>query len=102
MQFALQTPDFLARLFPRPATGPASRVTRRSWARVSRGTTQEIARPGKRITVHCRDGQAWITHDGDPRDVLLQAAQSYTADRADRMTLHALEGDCLLEIEVDL
>jgi hypothetical protein len=99
MQFALQTPDFLARLFARPASPP---VVRRSWARVGHGTTQEIPRAGKRMTVHCRGGQAWITHDGDPRDVLLGAAQSYTVDRGERMTLHALEGDCLLEIEVDL
>jgi hypothetical protein len=100
MQFALQTPDFFARLFARPAPGP--QVTRRSWARVGHGTTQEIPRAGKRMTVHCRGGQAWITHDGDPRDVLLAPAQSYTADRGERMTLHALQGDCLLEIEVDL
>lgn len=99
MQFALQTPEFFARLFAPPA---APRVTRRCWARVGHGKTQEIPSAGKRMTVHCRGGQAWITHDGDPRDVFLQAAQSYTADRAERMTLHALEGDCLLEIEVDL
>ena len=99
MQFALQTPDFFARLFTRP---PGPRVTRRSWARVGHGMTQEIARAGKPVTVHCHNGQAWITHDGDPRDVLLAAAQSYTADRGDRMTLHAVEGDCLLEIEVDV
>jgi hypothetical protein len=99
MQFALQTPEFFARLFARPA---APRITRRYGAWVRQGRTQEIPRAGKRMTVHCRDGEAWITHDGDPRDVLLQPRQSYTADRGERMTLHALKGDCEVEIEVDL
>ena len=53
-----------------------------------------------RLTVPCRDGEAWITQDGDPRDVVLQASQSCTADRGKRMTVHALKGDCVLESEV--
>jgi hypothetical protein len=97
MQFALQPPAFLARLF-QPAIAP--RVTRWYAAQVRAGTTREIPYTGKRMTVHCRDGQAWITHDGDPRDVVLQAKQSYTADRGQRMRVHAMKGDCVLEIEV--
>ena len=100
MQFALalQPPAFMARLFARPQR----HVTRWHGARVPQGTTREFPSSGGRLTVHCREGEAWITHDGDPRDVFIAAKQSYTADRGDRLTLHALAGDCVVEIEEEL
>lgn len=99
MQFALQPPAFVSRLFAR-AEAPPRRVTCWYAAGVRQGTTREIPCIGPRQTVHCRDGEAWITHDGDPRDIVLQPRQSYTPDRPRRMTVHALKGDCVLEIEV--
>jgi hypothetical protein len=98
MQFALQTPAFVTRLF---AGAPPSRVTRWYAARVRDGATRELPCDGRRITVHCREGEAWITQDGDPKDVFLQPAQSYTLARGKRMTLFALRGDCVLEFEVE-
>jgi hypothetical protein len=100
MQHDAQPSSFVARLFGGPA--PPRRVTRWYAAQVRQGTTRAFPSGGGRMTVHCRDGEAWITHDGDPRDVVLQARQSYTADRGGRMTLHALKGDCVLEIEEQL
>lgn len=103
MQLALQTPDFLARLFaPAAARHVAPRVTRRWGGLVRQGGTREIPLAGKRMTVHCRDGEAWITHDGDPRDVFLEPRQSYAVDSGQRMTLHALRGDCEFEVEAEL
>lgn len=100
MQLALQPPAFMARLFG--ASVPSRpRVTRWFAAHVRHGATRELSPPAGRVTVHCRGGEAWITHDGDPRDVLLQANESYRVDNAGRMTLHALQGDCVLEIQVD-
>jgi hypothetical protein len=99
MQHDAQAPSFMTRLFGRPAP---RHVTRWYAAQVRQGTTRAFACGGGRVTVHCRDGEAWITHDGDPRDVVLQARQSYTADRGERMTLHALKGDCVVEIEEEL
>jgi hypothetical protein len=99
MQHAAQTLSFMTRLFGRPAP---QQVTRWYAAQVRQGTTRAFPCAGGRTTVHCRDGEAWITHDGDPRDVVLQARQSYTADRGERMTLHALKGDCVVEIEEEL
>ncbi|GAB3666125.1 DUF2917 domain-containing protein [Ramlibacter alkalitolerans] len=99
MQHDAQPTSFIARLF---GGAPAPRrVTRWSAAQVRQGTTREFP-CGGRMTVHCRDGEAWITHDGDPRDVVLQAPQSYTADRSGRMTLHALKGNCVVEFEEEV
>ena len=100
MQNVLAPTAFIGRLFglSRPQR---PRVTRLYAEHVRQGATREIAPPSGRITVHLRDGEAWITHDGDPRDVMLQANQSYTADNGGRMTLHALRGTCVLEIQVD-
>jgi hypothetical protein len=100
MQLALQPPAFMARLFGLSA-GQRPRVTRWYAAHVRHGATREITPPPGCVTVHCRGGEAWITHDGDPRDVLLQPNESYRVDNGSRMTLHALGGDCVLEIQVD-
>ena len=89
----------MSRLFA-PAAA-RSRITRRSWAHVPHGATRELTAPPGRMTVHCRDGEAWITHDGDPRDVLLRPNESYAADRRSRITLHAMHGDCVVEIQVE-
>ena len=98
MQFTLQAPPFMARLFGAAAR---PRITRWFAAHVAQGRTRVIEAPPGRVTVHCRDGEAWITHDGDPRDVLLEANQAYTAGDRRRMRVHALKGDCVLEIQVD-
>jgi hypothetical protein len=97
MQLSLPAPAFMARLFG----GARPRVTRWYAAHVPHGDTREIVPPSGHVTLHCRGGEAWITHDGDPRDVLLQPDESYRVDSSGRMTLHALRGDCLLEIQVD-
>ena len=100
MQNALAPAAFMSRLLGFSAP-QRPRVTRLYAAHVRQGATREIVPPAGRITVHCRNGEAWITHDGDPRDVMLQPNESYTADNGNRMTLHALRGDCVLEIQVD-
>jgi len=98
MQFTFSSP-LVARLL---GAGPARpRVSRRFAARVSAGATQCIEAPPGTVTVHCRSGEAWITHDGDPRDVFVQANESYEAGARNRMTLHAMKGDCVVEIQVD-
>ena len=100
MLITLPTLPLVARLF---GTAPAARprVTRRFAARVQGGATREISAPPGLMTVHCRNGEAWITHDGDPRDVFLKADESYVADTRNRMTVHAMRGDCVMEIQVD-
>lgn len=98
MQLALPALPSWSRLFT-PTARP--RMTRWYAARVSAGATREISPPPGAVTVHCREGEAWITHDGDPRDVLLQPQECYVPDKRSRMTVHALRGDCVVEIRVD-
>jgi hypothetical protein len=47
------------------------------------------ARKGQRI--ECRTGQLWITQDGDPRDVILDADQCFTLDRSGHALVSALK-----------
>lgn len=99
MQLALPASAALARFFGAPR-GARPRVTRWFAERVAEGATREINPPPGRVTAHCRRGEAWLTHDGDPRDVLLKEGESYTADTRRRLTVHALRGDCVMEFEV--
>jgi hypothetical protein len=94
---------FMMRLFAPydVSVAPRSRVTRRFPASVREGTTRVLMPSTGRLTLHCRGGQAWITQDGVPKDVLLNANESYTADSSSRMTLHALKGDCEFEIQME-
>lgn len=99
MQLALETPSLMARLFTRGWRRP--RVTRWFAGQVRAGATREIPHRAGRTIIHCREGEAWITHDGDPRDVVLRADQSYAVDNGGRMTLHALRADCVFEVQVE-
>ena len=67
----------------RPATGTGTWV-------LPRGTLHGITGPrGWRI--ECIAGRAWITHDHDPRDIILEAGESHTCDRPERVIVQALE-----------
>lgn len=89
--------DLGQRLLGRAAARP--RITRWFAASVRKGDTRVVEAPPGHVTVHCREGEVWITHDGDPRDVLLQARESYVAGLRNHMSVHALE-DCVMEFEV--
>ena len=47
--------------------------------------------------VRCIAGVLWVTHDGDPRDIVVTVGETYRADRCARMLVAALE-DSELEI----
>lgn len=40
--------------------------------------------------IGCLRGTLWITHDGDNKDIVLEAGGLYTADRDARMLVHAM------------
>ena len=103
MLLALHPTTFMTRLLGRDhllSTRP--RVTRWLAVAVPAGRTRELPRAQGRLVVHCRQGEIWITHDGDPRDVVLRPNESYVVDRDARMTAHAMHGDCGLELQVDV
>lgn len=41
-------------------------------------------------TVTCRAGTLWITQDGDPRDIVLEAGQCFTTEKARATVVYAL------------
>lgn len=89
----------LARSRQDDAISVEPRVTRWFAVQLPQGATEAVPRADGHMVVHCRSGALWITHDGDPRDVVLDENQSYLVDREERMTLHALRGSGV-EIEV--
>jgi hypothetical protein len=56
---------------------------------LDKGATLVIAHPAGG-TISCRSGRLWITHDGDGKDIVLEAGQSHIAERSSRMLVHAL------------
>lgn len=87
----LRTLLFLLRLRSRPAfveagSGPALA----GGGRLAAGATCDLGcRPS--ATIVCNEGCLWITHDGDTRDVVLDAGQSHRVDRPTRILIMALQ-----------
>lgn len=48
---------------------------------------------GQRI--ECVEGCVWITMDHDRRDLIVAAGQAFTADRHERVLVHALQPSCV-------
>ncbi|HEX7892503.1 MAG TPA: DUF2917 domain-containing protein [Ramlibacter sp.] len=80
--------------------GHVRRVTRRLAAEMGKGEHRTFERVDRSVLVMCNRGSLWITHDGDPRDVILYGGETYQADREEAMHVFALQ-DCLLEIQFD-
>ncbi|MBI5279767.1 MAG: DUF2917 domain-containing protein [Burkholderiales bacterium] len=86
------TPVFWPRRAPQPRV-----VTHRFTLQMREGATEVIDEPDEGVSVRCNRGRLWITHDGDPKDVVLEAGQGYTSQKSGRMTLHAV---ALSEVEM--
>jgi hypothetical protein len=54
-----------------------------------------------RCTVTCLTGLLWLTHDGDPKDLILKPGEQYRADRRSMLLVHALEESRLELMSVD-
>ena len=52
-----------------------------------------------RTRLECVDGVAWITIDGDPRDVVLTRGQSFVVDRDDEVLVYALQNGAVVEVQ---
>jgi hypothetical protein len=62
-----------------------------------RGQTFAVGRP-LGMAIECLHGTLWITHDGDPKDIVLVHGQRHTATRASTMLIHALDDSSLRSI----
>jgi hypothetical protein len=92
---------------PRPRTLTAllpwckPRSLRRRFAmKLEPGRQESIPLQNREVVLRCASGSLWITHDGDCKDVTLEAQQSYRPDRDGAMCLHALQ-PCVLEVEFE-
>jgi quercetin dioxygenase-like cupin family protein len=70
-------------------TSPAT-LTRISAQEIAKNAILEVKQPYG-VTIECMEGAVWVTLDGDSRDVVLDAGQSFTVDRNQRTLLQALE-----------
>lgn len=57
---------------------------------IQRGAIWELPRP-MGFQIECLNGTVWITHDGDCKDIVLEAGQSHTVDSHGRILAYALE-----------
>jgi hypothetical protein len=60
----------------------------------------QLARLGaaRDTRVDCVDGVAWITIDGDRRDIVLSRGQSFVVDSMAPVILHAIQGPAALDL----
>jgi hypothetical protein len=49
----------------------------------------------------CLRGQAWITVDGEARDIVLEAGEQFTIDSNRHVIVHPLRAGAPLELEID-
>ena len=76
------------------------RVIRRFVAQLPKGEARVFERVDSSVQLRCAAGSAWITQDGDCKDVILQPQESYRAEREQPMHVFAL-ADCVLELEFE-
>jgi hypothetical protein len=85
-----------------PVLTARPQVTRWQAFGVKAGRLRELPKAKGTFVIHCRTGWVWITHDGDPRDIVLRPNESHRVDSDARMTAFAMRGDCALELQVDV
>ena len=92
-QFAV----LLARAFA--LSGPHKPLGQSAAARqaLNKGSTIWMDRPLAR-TVVCETGTVWLTHDGQAKDVILEAGQSHCCDSNARLGIHALAGSTVTTV----
>jgi hypothetical protein len=79
---------------------PPERVKRRIAVQMERGEARRFDWVDETVMICCATGGVWITHDGDPKDVILGPHESYRAERGDAMHVFAMQ-DCVVEIEFE-
>lgn len=84
-RFHFTLPSGLLAVLQRVAVTPAAPGERQ----LDKNATAWIARPLGR-TVSCEAGTLWLTFDGEPQDLILEAGQSHRCNKASKLCIHAL------------
>jgi hypothetical protein len=76
---------------------PAPAITRRPGASAGpssqllhKNATLDVRNP-MGVTVECIYGSLWLPHDGDCKDIILEAGQRYSSATRARLLVHALD-----------
>ena len=85
--FAAQILQALKTLAARATATPVAPALRRHMVR---NATLWIERPVGR-SVRCEAGTLWLTFDGEPEDVILEAGQTHRCAHSSRLAIHALD-----------
>ncbi len=88
--FLTQFPDFLQHLFHRFERQETKKIDQVCIQALNKNQTLTIARP-EHTQIECFNGCVWVTQDGDPKDILLEAGQSLLLEQPARVLVHALE-----------
>lgn len=57
---------------------------------VAKGSLLSLGQ-GNQVEIGCESGVIWITQDNDPRDVVLNAGESFVSDRPGTVLVYALQ-----------
>lgn len=68
---------------PVASAGPSSQLLHK--------TATLVVRNPLGVTVECIQGSLWLTHDGDCKDIILEAGQRYSSATRARLLVHALD-----------
>ena len=80
--------------------GSRTPVRRRLAMELEKGSTHVFDWVDDTVVVCCASGSLWITHDGDPKDVIVAAGQYYRVDCDRPMHVTAM-APCVVEIEFE-
>ena len=87
---AAAIPDLFRRPGDRRANHAIKTAADSGVRNLQKGAILAVSRPLHQ-DIACLRGSLWITHDGDPKDIILEAGQSYRSDRCARMLIQALD-----------
>jgi len=73
-------------------------TTRHARFSLARNQAARLSR-ARDTSVRCVDGVAWITLDGDPRDIVLERGQSFVVDSNADVLVFALRGPAAVELD---
>lgn len=86
---------FRAARVPRPSTQPRLVPAVHGPMSIDKGATLVVERAvGKGVC--CVTGSLWITLDGDPKDVVIEAGDTYVGERPGRMLVYGLAASTAL------